>query len=50
MVKHTQAIHRLLPTNCLSMFDTFVGFTFKELLLYKINYTETAILEIYTKS
>ena len=25
MVKHTQAIHRLLPTNCLSVFDHFVG-------------------------
>ena len=25
MVKHTQTIHRLLPTNCLSVFDHFVG-------------------------
>ena len=24
MVKHTQAIHRLFPTNCLSVFDHFV--------------------------
>ena len=26
MVKHTQTICRLLPTNCLSMLDHFVGF------------------------
>ena len=26
MVKHTQTIRRLLPTNCLSVFDDFVGF------------------------
>ena len=25
MVKHTQTIRRLLPTNCLSVFDHFVG-------------------------
>ena len=31
MVKHTQTIRRLLPTNCLSVFDHFVGL---ELLLY----------------
>ena len=26
IVKHTQTIRRLLPTNCLSVFDHFVGF------------------------
>ena len=26
MVKHTQTIRRLLPTNRLSVFDPFVGF------------------------
>ena len=31
MVKHTQTICRLLPTNCLSVFDHFVGLTLKEL-------------------
>ena len=31
MVKHTQAICRLLPTNCLSVFDYFVGSAFKGL-------------------
>ena len=25
MVKHTQTIRRLLPTNCLSVFDHFMG-------------------------
>ena len=31
MVKHTQTICRLLPTNCLSVFDHFVGLALKEL-------------------
>ena len=31
MVKHTQAICRLLPTNCLNVFDHFVGLAFKGL-------------------
>ena len=31
MVKHTQAIRRLLPTNCLSVFDHFVGLALKGL-------------------
>ena len=31
MVKHTQTIRRLLPTNCLSVFDHFVGLALKEL-------------------
>ena len=25
MIKHTQVIRRLLPTNCLNVFDHFVG-------------------------
>ena len=29
MVKHTQTIRRLLPTNYLSVFDHFVGLAFK---------------------
>ena len=32
MVKHTQAIRRLLLTNCLSMFDHFVGLVREELI------------------
>ena len=31
MVKHTQIIRRLLPKNCLSVFDHFVGLAFKGL-------------------
>ena len=31
MVKHTEIIRRLLPTNCLSVFDHFVGLALKEL-------------------
>ena len=29
MVKHTQAIRRQQPTNCLSVFDHFVGLAVK---------------------
>ena len=41
MVKHTQTIRQLLPTNCLSGFDHFVGFTLKRvkdfcLIMYDI--------------
>ena len=31
MVKHTQVIRRQQPSNCLSMFDHFVGLAFKGL-------------------
>ena len=31
MVKHTQTIDRLLPTNCSSVFDHFVDLALKEL-------------------
>ena len=31
MNKHTQTIRLLLPTNCLSVFDRFMGFTLKGL-------------------
>ena len=33
MVKHTQTIRRLLPMNCLSVFDHFVGLVLKGLML-----------------
>ena len=32
VVSHTQTIHRQMPTNCLSVFDDFVGLTFKGLI------------------
>ena len=31
MAKHTQTIRRLLPTNCFSVFDHFVGLALKVL-------------------
>ena len=31
MAKHTQAIRRLVPTNCLSVFDLFLELTLKVL-------------------
>ena len=31
MVKHTQKVRRLLPANCLSVFDHFVGLELKVL-------------------
>ena len=34
MVEDTQTIRRKKPTNCLSVFDHFVGLALKELLLY----------------
>ena len=35
MVKHTQTICQLLPTNCLSVFDHFMGLVLKGLGLCK---------------
>ena len=35
MVKHTQTIRRLLPTNCFSVFDHFVGLALKESYAYR---------------
>ena len=32
MVKHTQTISRLLPTNCLSVSENFVGLALKGLM------------------
>ena len=36
MVKHTQTICRLFPTNCLSEFDHFVESTLKVLTIFLI--------------
>ena len=36
MVKHTQTILRLLPTNCLSEFDHFVGLVHKGLMSLQV--------------
>ena len=37
MVKHTQTIRRLLPANCLNVFDHFVGLGVKVLIASLIN-------------
>ena len=44
MVKHTQTICRLLPTNCLSVFDHFVGLALKGLNCEKLTYDDMAVL------
>ena len=36
MVEHTQTIRLQQPTNCLNVFDHFVGFALKELIFMKI--------------
>ena len=37
MVKYTQTIRRLLPTNCLSVFDHFVGLALKGLTILLVS-------------
>ena len=37
MVKHTQTIRQLLPTNCLSVYDHFVGLALKGLTSNSLN-------------
>ena len=32
VVRHTQTVRRQIPTNCLSVFDHFVGLMFKGLI------------------
>ena len=43
MVKHTQRIRRLLPTNYLNVFDHFVGLAFKG-LTSKINCSDGPVV------
>ena len=40
MVKHTQTIRWLSPTNYLTVFDHFVGLAFKGLILHFANIEE----------
>ena len=42
MVKHTQTIRGQKPTNCLSVFDHFVGLALKELKIHR-SMSETLI-------
>ena len=55
MAKHTQTIRRLLLTNCLSVFDHFVGLTLKGLDILclppgSISNTATTLNKDYTHS
>ena len=40
MVKHTETIHRLLPTNCFSVFDHFVGLALRGLKILFLKSTK----------
>ena len=44
MLKHTQTIRRQMQTNCLSVFDHFVGFALKRLNCEKLTYDDMAVL------
>ena len=57
MVKHTQTICRVLPTNCLSVFEHFVALALKELMLLRgvfriqsIIYDSQRLLTIFVKN
>ena len=47
MVKHTQTIRRQKPTNCLSLFDHYVGLTLKG-LIKGVDKTGKVLLWIFT--
>ena len=55
MVKHTQTIHRLFPTSCLSVFDHFLGLALKGLTQLNppqpnvVFHTETSQLFCFAK-
>ena len=43
MVKHLQAIRQLLPTNCLSVFDQFVGLVLEKLKMVMLKLAKKKI-------
>ena len=45
MVKHTHAIRRLLPTNCWSVFDHFVGLALKWLSTFSACESQNELIE-----
>ena len=47
MIKQTQAVRRLLPTNCLSVFDHFVGLSLKGLSELIPNFLLSLSTKIY---
>ena len=42
MVKHTQAIRGQEPTNCLSMYDLFVGLGLERLTSYDLQHVRAS--------
>ena len=49
MFKHTQTIPSLLPKNCLSMFDHFVGLALKKLNMAKLFLCQTILFSCNKK-
>ena len=47
MVKHTQTIHQQQSTNCLSVFDHFVGLALKGLKIYSKMYSTSFANTLY---
>ena len=47
MVKHTLITRRLLPTNCLSVFDHFVGVALKGLILQPLVSTKNGKTSVF---
>ena len=46
MVKHTQTIRGLLPTNYLSVFDHFVGLALKGLIILEAKFGDDLLAKI----
>ena len=46
MVKHLQAIRQLLPTNCLSVFDQFVGLVLEKLKMVMLKLAKKRLMMI----
>ena len=46
MVKHTETIRRMLPTNCLSVFHHFVGLALKGLRLDQVSRANEKVLKV----
>ena len=48
MIKHTQILRQLLPTNCLNVFDHFMGLALKGLRTFLASETTVAaVLETF---
>ena len=47
MVKHTQAIRRQQPTNCLSVFGHFVGLALKGLIDAYLEPSQSSMMKLF---